>query len=115
MEYLAGELQSAKVEAKLHQTEATTYSELLPLQMSLEESENHRSEAERKELEGRKCQELLAAELESLKKELAYYKDGEEGCRATQKNLFLKSPEFFDLLGSQFAFLPKQGFKGVIK
>lgn len=56
--------------------------------MSLEESKNHRFEVERKESEARKCQELLAAEVEFLKEKLANYKVGEEGHRATRKNYF---------------------------
>lgn len=98
----------------MHQTEATAYLEQLHLQMSLEESENHRSETERKESKGRKCQELLAAEVEYFK-ELVNYKTGEEGRWATRKKLFLKSLEFFNLLCSRSAFLLEQGFKGDIQ
>lgn len=69
--------------------------------MNLEESENHCSKAKKKEVDGWKRQELLVADVEFLKNELATYKAGEEGHLVTKKKLFLKSPKFFKLLGSR--------------
>lgn len=46
--------------------------------MNLKESKTLRFEAKRKEAKGRKNQELLATEVEPLKKELANYKAGKE-------------------------------------
>lgn len=90
-EYLVGKLWLAKAKVKLHQTKATTYSEqLLHFQISLKEFEKSCSKAKRKEKKGRKCQELLVAEVESLKEELANYKAREEGCEATQKKIILE-------------------------
>lgn len=47
-------------------------------------------------------------------KELTNYKAREEKHWTNKKEMFLKLPELFDLLGSRSAFLLEQGFKGVV-
>lgn len=74
------------MEVILHEAEAISYlKQLLYLQTSLKESENHCLEDERKESEGKNCRELLVAEVECLKEELVSYKAGKEGCWACRK------------------------------
>lgn len=50
-----------------------------------------------------------------LQKKLSNDKAREEGHWANKKKMFLKSLEFFDLLGSWFAFFLEQDFKGAIR
>lgn len=91
MEHLVDELQLARVVAKLYQIEAAAYSEqLLHLQMRLEESENHHSTTEKKEAKGNERQKSLAAEVGSLKEELANYKAREEECWANKRKIVLE-------------------------
>ncbi|XP_042377724.1 uncharacterized protein LOC121970820 isoform X1 [Zingiber officinale] len=74
-----------------------------------------REAAEMQAAEERGKSELLASELECAKVELINYKAGEEGRWANQKKTFLKSPEFFDLLGAQSASVFEYGYRCAMK
>ncbi|XP_042447624.1 ribonuclease Y-like [Zingiber officinale] len=103
---------------KLEQARAESASlgvRLAELQAKLEESERRRMRAEEKGAEETARRELMAAEVETAKAELASYRAGEEGRWENLKKAFMKSEEFYNIVGARSASMLGYGFDGAIR